>query len=499
MSREANRSFTASAAVTRDQGALCIIGAGIAGLNALFAASRYLCPTDRVVLIDRKPAAGGMWTETYDYVRLHQPHRMFTAGNIDWQPPRPPAYLATKIEVLQHIAECLRQLRERVTLIEYYGYEFAALDETADAVVLRCRALEPGTPPLEVTAQRCVKAFGFRVPKNDPLPLASQNVASIVPGDAAFDASLARHPAAPVYIVGGGKTGMDTAHTLITRYPAREINLIVGRGTIFASRDKGFPRGWRRWWGSPTTLGYFLDLCSRYDGRNVSAIFEEFKATRAVHLPGTGAQYMFGILSRAENDTIAAGIKACINDYLDDVVDTSAGPEIVFRGGARQALPRDAIIVNCTGYVMRQDYAYEPFLSAGGRVVSIQPTSGIHFLTTFAAYFLVHLFFLGELARLPLYEMDYQALLRKDKVAFPFAAMTQVLYNIIVIMEAVPARVMTECGLDFDRWYPLHRRLLGVMRLKRHAAAYRARFRATLDTIASTYGIRCGPLARDAD
>ncbi|MGR9090971.1 MAG: hypothetical protein ACU85U_10380 [Gammaproteobacteria bacterium] len=146
---------------------------------------------------------------------------------------------------------------------------------------------------------------------------------------------------------------------------------------------------------------------------------------------------------------------------------------------------------------MRQNYPYEPFLSAGGRVVSIQPTSGIHFLTTFAAYFLVHLFFLGELGRLPIYEMDYQALLRKDKVAFPFAAMTQVLHNIILIMEATPTRVMTECGLDFDRWFPLHGRLLGVMKLKRHAPEYLAHFRETLDTIAKTCGIRCGPLARD--
>ncbi len=491
--------MTAGDPVTREHGALCIIGAGIAGLNALFAASRYLTPADRVILIDRKPAAGGMWTETYDYVRLHQPHRMFTAGNLDWLPPRPPAYLATKAEVLQHVGECLRRLRQRVTLIEYYGYELQAHDETADAVVLKCSALSASTPPLEVTVQRCVKAFGFRVPKNAALPLTDPAVVSIAPGDASFATQLANRVDAPVYIVGGGKTAMDTAHMLITQFPAREINLIAGRGTVFASRDESFPAGLRRWWGGRTTLGYFLDLCSRYNGHNATDILEEFKATRAVHLPGTGAQYMFGILSRAENDTIAAGLSTCINDYLEDVVATSDGPEIVFRSGARRAVAAGAIVVNCSGYVMRQDYPYEPFLSAGGRMVSIQPTSGIHFLTTFAAYFLVHLFFLGELGRLPLYEMDYQTLLRKDKVAFPFAAMTQVLYNIIVIMDAVPARVMTECGLDFDRWFPLHRRLFGVFRLKRGGAAYRARFRATLDTIAKTYGIRCGLLVRDGD
>lgn len=59
---------------------LCILGAGIAGLNALFAASRYLTRDQKVVLIDRRPNAGGMWNAAYDYVRLHQPHPMFTAG-----------------------------------------------------------------------------------------------------------------------------------------------------------------------------------------------------------------------------------------------------------------------------------------------------------------------------------------------------------------------------------------------------------------------------------
>ena len=63
---------------------LCIVGAGIAGLNALFAASRYLSRNNKVILIDRRPRAGGMWVDVYPYVRLHQPHPMFTAGNIAW-------------------------------------------------------------------------------------------------------------------------------------------------------------------------------------------------------------------------------------------------------------------------------------------------------------------------------------------------------------------------------------------------------------------------------
>ena len=49
--------------------------------------------------------------------------------------------------------------------------------------------------------------------------------------------------------IGGGKTAMDTAHTLITHYPGREVNLVAGSGTFFSSRDRFFPTGARRWWG----------------------------------------------------------------------------------------------------------------------------------------------------------------------------------------------------------------------------------------------------------
>ena len=51
----------------------CIVGAGITGLNALIVATKYLSRTDSVVLVDSRPRAGGMWVDTYDYVRLHQP------------------------------------------------------------------------------------------------------------------------------------------------------------------------------------------------------------------------------------------------------------------------------------------------------------------------------------------------------------------------------------------------------------------------------------------
>jgi len=49
-----------------------------------------------------------MWVDTYPYVRLHQPHPMFTAGNIKWTLGRDRSYLATQGEVLDHFCSILR-------------------------------------------------------------------------------------------------------------------------------------------------------------------------------------------------------------------------------------------------------------------------------------------------------------------------------------------------------------------------------------------------------
>jgi cation diffusion facilitator CzcD-associated flavoprotein CzcO len=55
---------------------VCIAGAGVAGLNALFVASQYLSRDQKVILVDRRERVGGMWVDTYPYVRLHQPASM---------------------------------------------------------------------------------------------------------------------------------------------------------------------------------------------------------------------------------------------------------------------------------------------------------------------------------------------------------------------------------------------------------------------------------------
>lgn len=49
---------------------VCIVGAGLAGLNALFVASQYLSRDQKVILVDRRGRAGGMWVDVLDRSQL---------------------------------------------------------------------------------------------------------------------------------------------------------------------------------------------------------------------------------------------------------------------------------------------------------------------------------------------------------------------------------------------------------------------------------------------
>lgn len=108
---------------------VCVLGAGIAGLNALFAASRHVSARDKLVIVDRRPVPTGMWNSTYDYVRLHQAHPMFTAGNIRWRDQPDPYHLATREEVVGHLQHCFEQISKRAALEPRFGYSYVRHEE----------------------------------------------------------------------------------------------------------------------------------------------------------------------------------------------------------------------------------------------------------------------------------------------------------------------------------------------------------------------------------
>jgi cation diffusion facilitator CzcD-associated flavoprotein CzcO len=472
---------------------VCIVGAGIAGLNALVVASRYLSRDQKVILIDRRPRVGGMWVDTYPYVRLHQPHPMFTAGNIKWTLGQDRAYLATKGEVLDHFAHCLTVIKQRVRVEEFFGWDVESDSEIAGLVQVSCRA--PDGRCMLIETKRLIKAYGLGVTPNEPLEISSRRVESVSPDYCDVRSGDIRESDAPVWIIGGGKTAMDTAHALITSYPGREVNLVAGRGTFFVRRDLMFPTGVRRWWTG--TLGATMaDQMGRlFDGTNETEVQDWFRSAFGIFATPDAQNFFAGVLSQAENTTIADGLNDVVMDYFEDVIDRNGSTEMVLRSGATNAIRPGSWLVNCTGYLSpNTEMPYEPYVSASGAIVSLQPRSATLHLPAFNAYFLAHLLFLGKLKDVPLYELDAPALREKSTVVFPYALFALVGHNLSLIYENVPSYVFRENGLDFDAWYPLARRLPSTARFMLTHRRARERSKRVLDTVRERFDVRLGPL-----
>jgi hypothetical protein len=468
-----------------------VLGAGVAGLNALAVASEHVGHEGRVLLVDRRPGPGGMWNDTYDYVRLHQPHASFTAGDIRWTQGHPREHLATKAEVLEHMRHCLDTIAGRTQLATRFGSEYVAHVERDDLVEVTLRDATGAASA--VTTRRLVKAFGYDVATNSPLRVSSDRVRSISPDEQDVRTGAISKDAAPVWIIGGGKTGMDTALALLGSQPARDVRMLVGGGTAFSIRDEMFPTGVRRWIGGSRPNQHFTDFSLRFDGTNDADVMAWFLGHGGHSPVDAPRDFMIGIMSRAEAATIGAGVTEFVSDHMVDVQDVLTGPQLVLRSGAARPVENGTWLVNCTGYLARHDRPYEPFASPSGRVLTITDRSATTHLTSFAGYFLTHAL-MRDLLPLPdLYEVDLVELRQKAKPAWGITAATLTLHNFGVLFDALPSSVFFKSRLDFDRWYPFPRTLVGGIRYTATHRRAAVKHRRALDALRGR-GIRSGPL-----
>ncbi|MEO1548990.1 MAG: FAD-dependent oxidoreductase [Pseudomonadota bacterium] len=471
---------------------LCVIGAGIAGLNALFVAQSYLPKGARVALVDRKPAPGGMWTEAYDFVRLHQPHPMFTAGDIAWDWDKPRGHLANRSEVVAHFAHCLAVLAQHFDLTPCFGHEMTQIQERSQGPVsILIAALEGGGSQV-LRAKRVIHAPGYDVAAPAPLPLSAGVVRTLSPKD--LDAA-ALADTAPAYVVGGGKTGMDTALALMDANPAREVSVLTGSGTLFGNRDRFMPTGLGRWLSGKLLVNVRRDVCLRFDGTNEGQVFDYFARTYG-HAPTSApARHLFGLMSEAECEAVRTRTHALIEDYLDDVIDTDQGPQMVLRTGAHRPVAPGSVFLNCTGHLLRQVPEAPPILSPAGKVLTLSQSATVSFLSSASAYFLTHLYFLGTLGQSRVSVLNLPLLTQSAGPQLTqMAIMTQTLLNALHLVNELPFEAIKRCGLDLDRWFPFPRRALGFVRLKRQAPALIAHCEGSLAAVAARYAGTCAPL-----
>jgi hypothetical protein len=467
----------------------------VAGLNALAVASQYLTKDHRVLIVDRRSRAGGMWVDTYPYVRLHQPHQFFTAADIKWTLDADRTYLATKDEVLDHFSHCVEVVGGRVGLDQWLGTELVSHEAGDEAITLTCRSAD-GTPRI-AEAKRLIKAPGLAVEPNQPLSVSSDRVHSVSPDFCDVRTGEIAESSAPVWVIGGGKTAMDTAHALIRAHPGREVNVLAGSGTFFACRDKLFPTGARRWWGGNPGVPMFLQWSRRFDGANERDAMDWYRSAVGI-TPTEGARnFAFGLLSEAEAETIRSGVTDMVSDHLVDAVDRGAHVELVLRSGASRQIEPGSWLVNCTGYLFGerpQHRTYEPYVSAGGNVGVITTRSATALLPSFGGYYLGHLMMLGQLGELPMYELDGYELARQSREAWACATVTMSLYNLSLIADNAPQKVLSQNGLNLDRWYPAHRYLFGGLQFIRAYRREREHWRQSLDRVQERFDVRCGPI-----
>lgn len=477
---------------------LVVIGAGIAGLNALYSATDYLVRGARVLLVDQKDAAGGMWNTVYDYVRLHQPHPMFTVGNLPWDWDKPRDYLATGAEVQRHLASALGPAGERVALETRFGHTVSTCREVETGDGPRAEVtLHPNGRPGEaqtLQARRAIHAAGVNYRPADPLPLESARVVSVIPQ--ALRAALAAHPGVPVYVVGGGKTGMDTVLAALTQDPGRRITLLNGRGTIFMNRTKYLPVGLKRWTSGEPVSRVLRDMALSFDGENDDAVLERFRARYSSDPESRNELYLYGLQSEDEMAQVRDGLAAEIRDYLAGVEDGPHGPQMVLRSGKTLPVPAGSIFVNCTGsYFRAEDMAEErTVLSPRDCVLSVTTRDGFHPLTSVSGFFLTHLLYRGLLRGRGFYTIDLERMFRKDRKAIVGVAAAQATMNQLLALQTLPLELLTRCGLDLDLWYPLPRRLVGLVRMKAAARADIDHCRRALDRVAVRTGVHCAPL-----
>ena len=186
-----------------------------------------------------------------------------------------------------------------------------------------------------------------------------------------------------------------------------------------------------------------------------------------------------------------------VGDHLVDAVDRNGHVELLLRSGATRQIEPGSWLVNCTGYVFSersQHPRYEPYVSTNGNVGVISTRSAIALLSSFGGYYLGHLMMLGQLGELPLYELDGDELARQSREAWACAAATTHLYNTSVIADNAPREVLSQNGLNFDRWYPPHRQILGAVQFTRAYRREREHWRLALDRVRERFNVRCGPI-----
>jgi hypothetical protein len=436
---------------------LCVVGAGYAGLNGLNAAAKYLKKGDRVVIIDKSETWGGQWNHQYDFVRLHQPYRMFTAGDQPWTLKRARTHLATRREVLDHLASVPTISAGHLEVQPLFGHAYTGhrIREGRAEIDATPVSNGNGTPkPVRIRARRLLKATGADIQSLPPFPLSSTRVRSVGVSDPVLTTPEFLSSDAPVYVIGSGKTAMDCIRHLVSgRRSSRAVNLLIGSGMWFLVRDNLYASGARRYTHGTLAGDGFLRICELFDGQNEAAVMGALeRAGLMMNVFGHAGNCRYGALSFAERDEICKGISETHRGHLVDV----EGSRMILRdSGDRREVPvaDGSWFINCTSHLRAAPH--EPVLQDSGLVCAPQYAMGF---TGTTAYYVTHLWYRSELA--PIAPDFFRVRVDVEpKLRFAPQLGLMVMANMAMAGARLPISIASRFLGDFNKWYPLHRQI----------------------------------------
>lgn len=436
---------------------LCVVGAGYAALNGLNAAAKYLKQGERVVVVDKNSTWGGQWLHQYDFVRLHQPYQMFTAGDQPWKLRREPSYLATRGEVLDHLASVPPISAGHLEITPLFGHAYRSHRIHEGRAEIDAAPVGGG-PTVRIRARRLLKATGTDIESLPPFRLSSTRIRSVAVSDPVLMTGEFVDSNAPVYIIGSGKTAMDCARHVARS--GRSVNILAGGGMWFFVRDNLYTLGAGRFTGGGVLTGdLFLRMAQLFDGQNESDVMQVFERDGfALNVFGQAANCRYGILSFAEREAIRRGVDEVHRGHLVDV----DGTRMVLRDGTQQRevkVPNGAWFINCTSHL--RHIPHEPILQDSGLVCAPQFALGF---TGTSAYYVTHLWFRDELARVAP-ELFRGRVDVEPKLRFAPQVALMVMANLALVSARLPLSIPANFRGDFNKWYPLYRQLPMLARI----------------------------------
>jgi len=284
-------------------------------------------------------------------VRLHQPYTHYTLPDREWTlQNKNDDYLANKQEILEYLENVVKScVRESgIKLVELFNTEvcFQSIKMVNNRNVVKCT--DKIGASVEIHSSRVINAIGANIQPTNSYKISANDdyVRSITIYD--ICQSKWKHQicatSAPIYIIGSGKTAMDTILWL-SKIPEvkNRVHIISGRGVYFINRDAY----------KSNLNNYTFKLISDFDTNNIDDVYvNALKKGIFLSAHPNPKKWNLGIISEQEIEVIKNMIQHKILDkrllkvdndgkfILQDANNNTSPLEYL-------SVPKGTIIINC--------------------------------------------------------------------------------------------------------------------------------------------------------